>query len=136
MSKKNEAIGEVECPAKGCALKVPVYRFRGRQNEKMQRFANKLYCRCPVHGQFGGAAGDDAMQDYIAEHSKKCANERAGSSDKKSATAVMELPAIPAQLPAAPALQKAPAVQAKTTPAKPAAEPAAPAKKAGFGFFS
>lgn len=72
MTTKNESIGEVECPAKGCVVMIPVYRFRARPNEKMQRFANKLYCRCPTHGQFGGQGSDDAMQTYIEENSRKC----------------------------------------------------------------
>ena len=128
MSTKNEAIGQVECPAKGCALLVPVFRFKARPNERMQRFANKLYCRCPKHGQFGGAASDEAMQDYITENSTKCPSESAGNGQ----TATPATPAIHQQAPAATKAPAAPKLPANQPAAKPAAEPEQPAKKSSW----
>jgi len=146
MAKKNEAIGEVECPAKACPLKVPVYRFRERPTETMRRFAGKLYCRCPEHGTFGGASGDSKMQEYLLEHSTiwgakkpaaKIAEPTLEDHPNQPASMAKETPAIPQKLPAAPAKKKAPASPAIKAPAVPAAEPAVPAKRkpTGFGFF-
>lgn len=132
---KNEPIGEIVCPAKGCERMVPVYRFKGRPNERMQRFANKLYCRCPRHGQFGGSVGDDEMQEYIEVHSRKCANESAGN---EPAAEPVKTPETQRKLPAKTAVKKAPATPAVQSPAQPATTPAAPAqeKPKGFGFFT
>lgn len=124
MTAKNEAIGKVECPAKGCTLEIPVFRFRPRPAQKMQRFANKLYCRCPKHGQFGGAAGDDDMQAYIEENAIKCEPQP-------------DAPATPAVQPEKPAPAKpTPAAKAPATrPAAPtAAQPATPARKGLLGL--
>lgn len=121
MTKRNEPIGEVECPAKGCTRVVPVFRFKPRETVRMQRFANKLYCNCPVHGRFGGAPGDDEMQRYIEENARKCHEENAGSEPAKPATPEPEKRAeSPQKLPATPAVK---------TPAAPAPSPAPPAPK-------
>lgn len=143
MATKNEPIGEVECPVKNCTRVVPVYRYRGRPNERMQRFANKLYCRCPAHGKSGGDPGDDEMQTYLEDNAKKCASETAGNPAESSRQPEPKLPAvrssalpeIPQKLPAVPAVKKPPAVPA--TPAETEPEitpqpPAAPAKKPFF----
>jgi hypothetical protein len=63
---KNEAIGEVECPQKGCVKKAPVYRFQARGAGRA-RFAGKLYSDCPVHGRYGADAKQGA-QEYILEN--------------------------------------------------------------------
>lgn len=126
MTTKNQPIGVVECPAKKCTRQVPVFRFRPRPTERMQRFANKLYCRCPVHGKFGGDAGDDEMQTYIEENSTKCESDDAG---KVAGNTTSEQPATPEPKTVTP-LQKLPATPATKTPAMPATEPAqTPAKK-------
>jgi hypothetical protein len=118
--RKNEPIGTVECPAKGCALLVPVFRFKPRPTEKMQRFANKLYCRCPRHGQFGGAAGDDAMQDYIAEKSTKCEATSAGNGEAEKPANLQKLPAATSAQPTPPKPAPVPAATAPPVPALPA----------------
>jgi hypothetical protein len=73
-AKRNESIGAVECPAKGCSEACAVFRFRERgetaQSIANRRFAGKLYARCPKHGTFGGGAGDADMQEYILCHAK------------------------------------------------------------------
>lgn len=56
----NDPIGEVLCPARDCERTVPVFRFRPRPDEKQRRWAGKLYCRCPDHGQL-------APQEYLLE---------------------------------------------------------------------
>jgi hypothetical protein len=63
---KNEAIGEVECPQKGCTGKSSVFRFQPRGAGKA-RFAGKLYADCPVHGRYG-ADGKQGAQEYILEN--------------------------------------------------------------------
>jgi hypothetical protein len=125
MTQRNAPIGEVECPVKKCTRTVPVFRFRPRPNERMQRFANKLYCKCPAHGRFGGD-GDEEMQLYLEENSRKCPSESAGNAGKETpATPAAKTPKTPQELPATPAA---------TAPARPAAEPALPAKKS-FSWF-
>lgn len=64
--QKNEVIGEVECPTKGCTKKCEVYRFRQRGTGAI-RFAGKLYADCPVHGRHG-ADGRAGTQEYILEN--------------------------------------------------------------------
>lgn len=63
---KNEPIGEVECPQKGCSSKAPVFRFQAR-GAGSARFAGKLYSVCAVHGRYGGD-GKQAAQEYILEN--------------------------------------------------------------------
>lgn len=71
---KNLAIGKVECPVKLCTEQCEVFRYRERGEDSRsianRRFAGKLYCRCPKHGQFGGATGDADMQDYILKNAQ------------------------------------------------------------------
>jgi len=67
---KNKAIGEVNCPHKGCPKVCNIYRFQGRATEaKLARFAGKLYADCPDHGRIG-ADGKQATQDYILNEGK------------------------------------------------------------------
>ena len=50
---KNISLGKCECPFKGCALQVPVFKFRQRSDDpKKQRMGGKLYGECPAHGRF------------------------------------------------------------------------------------
>lgn len=130
MSKRNESIGTVECPAKGCTESCAVFRFRERGETPTsvanRRFAGKLYARCPRHGQFGGSAGDDAMQEYIETHAKKLT---AGGSPQASTPAPAPKAAAPARRsPAPPA--RAPVAVSPAPPAQPPAK-----KRSGFGFF-
>lgn len=107
MSKRNEPIGSVECPVKGCSEQCSVFRFRERgESEKSvanRRFAGKLYSRCPEHGQFGGAANDAKMQDYILNnatmHGPKTRQESAGDRRPPPAAAPAKAPAKPQAAP-------------------------------------
>jgi hypothetical protein len=113
---KNEAIGTVECPVKGCTEQCSVFRFRERgDSEKSvanRRFAGKLYGRCTRHGRFGGDAGDDAMQEYIETNSKKITPAAGDGRPSPAKT--------PASAPAAPAARsaRAPAKTPASSPAK------------------
>jgi hypothetical protein len=138
MTKRNEPIGEVDCPAKGCALRVPLFKFRPRPTENMRRMAGKLYCRCPTHGQFGGIGEAAGMQDFLLDTGNPkiwapSETETAGKEPAEAATATPEPPAIPQKLPAT-AKTTEPATPAKKLPATTAAEPAAPAKKPWFSL--
>lgn len=67
---KNEAIGEVECPHRGCTYKAQVFKFQTRAGDASKtRFAGKLYAHCVLHGRYG-ADGKQAAQDYILENAK------------------------------------------------------------------
>jgi hypothetical protein len=104
---KNEAIGEVECPQKGCTAKAAVFRFRQRTAGRSQ-FAGKLYCDCPAHGRYG-ADGKQAAQEYILENATIWGSEKSG-------------PELPAQVPALPAPAAAKPA-APNLPAQVSAEP-------------
>lgn len=70
MKARNEPIGEVECPRKGCTAIAKVFRFRPRgAPDRKTVFSNKLYGDCPEHGRFG-ADGNQATHEYIREHAK------------------------------------------------------------------
>jgi hypothetical protein len=85
LKQRNEPIGEVECPRKGCNAIAKVYRFRPRgAPERKTVFSNKLYGDCPSHGRFG-ADGNQATHDYIMEHATWDPNKGPGP-----ATAVSE----------------------------------------------
>ena len=59
---KNTPIGTCECPMKGCAETVPVFRFRqSHENPNMNRQAGKLYVVCPSHGM-------SQAQEWILAH--------------------------------------------------------------------
>jgi hypothetical protein len=92
---KNEAIGEVECPQKGCTKKAKVYRFRQRTAGRSQ-FAGKLYCDCEAHGRYG-ADGKQAAQEYILENATIWGSEKSGPENPA------QVPALPAQAAAKPA---------------------------------
>jgi len=92
---KNEKIGEVECPQKGCTAKAAVFRFRQRTAGRSQ-FAGKLYCDCPAHGRYG-ADGKQAAQEYILE------NATIWGSEKKEPANPAPVPAEPAHAAAKPA---------------------------------
>jgi hypothetical protein len=105
VTKRNEAIGAVECPTKGCSERCDVFRFRERgESEKSianRRFAGKLYGRCPKHGQFGGGAGDTEMQEYILCNVSMHAPGDRPSPAKTPAETPKKIPPPPAQAPAA-----------------------------------
>lgn len=94
MSKRNESIGHVECPHKGCTEQCQVFRFRERgETEKSianRRFAGRLYGRCPKHGRFGGDPGEQETQEYILAnaqmHGPGDAGERQPAPEKTPAT--------------------------------------------------
>jgi hypothetical protein len=110
---KNEAIGEVECPTKGCTKKIPVFRFRQRTAAR-SIFAGKLYADCPVHGRHG-ADGKAGTQEYLLENSKIW-----GANDTKPAPAATE----PAPKPAPNTPPERPAIPAVAKPAGPGQLPA------------
>jgi hypothetical protein len=65
VSEKNAPIGTVKCPYTDCTETCNVYRFRKRAgDEKLSRFAGKLYADCPTHGRIG-ADGKAATQEYL-----------------------------------------------------------------------
>lgn len=139
MSKRNEAIGTVECPAKACSERCDVFRFRERgESEKSvanRRFAGKLYARCPKHGQFGGGAGDSEMQEYILCNASMNAP-AAGAGDRQPSPAsapAKKTPATPAKSPAPPVVRQASSspASAKESPERTSESPA----KEGWGFF-
>jgi len=67
---RNEPIGEVECPHKGCTEIAKVFRFRPRgAPERKTVFTGKLYCECPKHGR-AGADGNSTVNEYLLEHAK------------------------------------------------------------------
>jgi hypothetical protein len=141
MTKRNEAIGEIECPNKGCTRTVPIFKYNARPTENMRRFAGKLYCVCPAHGRFGTGNGDTEMQDYLLNEGTIWGANDAGKKPAEPATPdSTKTPAIPRQLPAKvpvisdPLYKELPAQPAPKPPAKPATEPAAPAHKSWFGL--
>lgn len=105
-AKRNEAIGTVECPAKGCSEACDVFRFRERgESEKSianRRFAGKLYARCSKHGTFGGGAGDADMQEYILCHARMHAPGASSPAKEPPKEPAKKIP-TPAQAPASPA---------------------------------
>ncbi len=110
---KNEAIGEVECPHKGCTARIPVYRFRQRTAAR-SIFAGKLYADCPVHGRHG-ADGKAGTQEYLLENAKIW-----GDQKPKPALASIE-PAPPSAKPAAVTPETVASVRAVSpAPAEPA----------------
>lgn len=135
MSKRNEAIGEVECPHKGCSVVCKVYRFRERGDSPVsvanRRFAGKLYGDCGKHGRFGGAGSDQATQDYILENAKIWGAKNAGEGREAAPASASETPEKPASAPASKPPAKAPASSQQSTPATPANQ-----QLKGWGFFS
>jgi cell division septation protein DedD len=141
VSAKNESIGRVECPVKGCAEECPVYRYRERgESEKSvanRRFAGKLYGRCKDHGRFGGDAGDTAMQEYILCN----ATMNAPAGDRQAAPA----PSQSQKVRPAAARSQTPIQTNKQTPSEvtstarpaptPAATPAESPRSSAWGFF-
>lgn len=94
MKAKNEPIGQVECPQKGCTETCKVFRFRPRTEGRKSVFSGKAYCDCPVHGRIG-ADGNPTITAYI------------------EANATWEASAAPAA-----GSQKNPAPASKATPAR------------------
>lgn len=97
---KNEAIGEVECPHRGCSSKATVFRFQARGAGKA-RFAGKLYADCPVHGRYG-ADGKQGAQEYILENATIWGDQAAKPPAATNPVPVTA-PAAPATRPTAPA---------------------------------
>lgn len=71
MSKRapNAAIGEVECPHRGCSKICKVFKFRQRTEGRTSVFSGKYYADCPAHGR-QGADGNAAITEYILEHGR------------------------------------------------------------------
>lgn len=114
---KNEAIGTVECPVKGCTESCNVFRFRQR-SEGRSRFAGKLYIECTRHGRYG-ADGKPASQDYILENAKLW-----GPEEKPVSAVAAPVTAEPPK----PAPAPAPTTRAAPVPApkKPGPDPSKP----------
>lgn len=142
MTKRNEAIGTVECPTKSCSERCDVFRFRERgESEKSvanRRFAGKLYGRCPKHGQFGGGAGDSDMQEYILCHASMHAptNVAGDRQPSPATTPAKKMPATPAKAPASPVVRQASSspASARESPERSSESPAKE-KPDGWGFF-
>jgi len=70
MKARNEPIGDVVCPTKGCDQVAKVFRFRPRGTpDRKTVFSGKLYCECPAHGRIG-ADGNATINEYLLEHAK------------------------------------------------------------------
>lgn len=69
MPKRNDPIGEVECPYKGCVEVCKVFKFRPRTEGRRSVFTGKLYADCPVHGRIGND-GNPATQEHYLEKAK------------------------------------------------------------------
>jgi hypothetical protein len=127
MSKaKATPIGEVPCPLSGCALVIPVFKFRAKSEDaRFQRFGGKWYCRCPDHGTFGfdGAKG---IQDHIAEKGKIWGDQPPGAA----------APADANSEPKKPAPQPSSRAPASAPTSRPAPTAAAPQRKSLFGWSS
>lgn len=116
---KNEPIGTVECPVKGCTEQCSVFRYRERGDSPKsianRRLAGKLYARCTRHGRFDEGGPD--MQEYILGNAKMHAPGAAG--DRQPAPAKP-----PAKRPT-----RSPATPSNGSAAAPASSPA---KRPGF----
>lgn len=66
MAKRNDPIGEVECPYKGCSEMCRVFKFKPRTEGRKSVFTGKLYADCPVHGRIGND-GNPATQEHYLE---------------------------------------------------------------------
>jgi hypothetical protein len=64
MSGKNEPIGEVVCPTKGCDHVCKVFNFKQRTEGRASVFTGKKYLTCPTHGKIG-ADGSAGITEYI-----------------------------------------------------------------------
>jgi hypothetical protein len=94
---KNEPIGEVDCPHRGCTSKSKVFKFQARAGDATRtRFAGKVYCDCPVHGRYG-ADGKQAAQEYILENATIW-NKAPAANGHAPATAPVPAPALAAPL--------------------------------------
>lgn len=70
MKVKNQPVGTVECPHKGCTETCKVYRFRPRgEASRKTVFTGKHYCECPKHGRLG-ADGNPTLNEYILCNAK------------------------------------------------------------------
>lgn len=49
MKRDKQAIGTCECPIKGCAHVIPVFKYEGTEDSSRRRFAGRLYGICPDH---------------------------------------------------------------------------------------
>lgn len=114
---KNEPIGTVECPVKGCTEPCSVFRYRERGDSPKsvanRRLAGKLYARCTRHGRFDEGGPD--MQEYILGNAKMHAP---GAGDRQ------EPPA------------KTPASRPAATTRRPASAPASSPVKAANGGWN
>lgn len=63
MKKTKAPVGEVECPLKGCAEVVPVFKYAGSDDAAKRRFAGRLYAICPTHGRIENS-------EYLLCHAK------------------------------------------------------------------
>jgi len=102
MKPKNQPIGEVECPHKGCTKVCMVYNFRPRTEGRTSVFSGKKYAECPDHGRIG-SDGNPATTEYILTKGKIWgAKEQAGAAgpekpakDPDSGTAKGSVPTSP-----------------------------------------
>lgn len=103
---RNEPIGEVDCPHRGCELKAKVYKFQARAaaDGGRARFAGKLYADCSVHGRYG-ADGKPAAQEYLLENATIFGATLNGKPPAPAPAApVKATPAAPAPAPVKPSL--------------------------------
>ena len=114
MTTKREPVGDAECPIKGCAEAVPVFKYEAASGDtKRRRFAGKLYCSCPIHGRVEN-------QEYLLEK----ITWRDGKKDTGNASNASPSPETKPPEPT----RAAPVKPAPETPPKPAPRPAPKAK--------
>lgn len=136
MRGKNEAIGRVECPHKGCAQKCDVFKFRARgESERSvanQRRAGRFYGRCPEHGMFSGES--PAVNEYIAENAEIWGSKKPASAGEPPAVAEKPAPVVVPESPAKPPAQRP--QPAKKPPAKAPSQTGQPMTQPNkWGFF-
>lgn len=115
MKVKNQPVGTVECPQKGCAESCKVYRFRPRAEGRRTVFSGKHYCECPKHGRIG-ADGNPTINEYILCNAKMDAPATAAASPKIRAPATTPAPSPSASTgsPGAPASSSTPAAPTRS----------------------
>lgn len=114
--EKKQAIGEVECPRKGCDLKAQVFKYRTQAKaDTAIRFAGRLYCVC----EKGHRCDDD---EYVRSNAHLWSpGENVTDKDASNASAVPSKKQVP---------------QASATRAATQQQQQAPKKKpASWGFW-
>lgn len=128
--EKNTAIGEMECPFRGCTCRASVHRYRERSaDDKKRRFAGRVYAICERKHRC-----ED--QDFILENATIWgATKNTESAPAPDLSAPVKAPEKPALAP----VQKAP-VRTSPAPATPEQSPVLSTgevikRSGGWGWF-